>query len=68
MVFMLSVAREYYSIQIPLIYKSPVDDLDDYHLAKLIVYLVKLFENENPCLFEGKAKGTPDPKFRYSKI
>ena len=67
MVFMLSVAREYYSIQTPLIYKSPVDDLDDYHLAKLIVYLVKLFENENPCLFEGKAKGTPCPKFRYSK-
>ena len=46
MVFMLSVVREYYSIQIPLIYKSPVDDLDDYHLAQLIVYLVKLFENE----------------------
>lgn len=68
MVFMLSVVREYYSIQTPLICKSPVDDLDDYHLAKLIVYLVKLFENENPCLFEGKAKGTPGPKFRYSKI
>ena len=67
MVFMLSVVREYYSIQTPLIYKSPVDDLDDYHLAKLIVYLVKLFENENPRLFEGKAKGTPGPKFRYSK-
>ena len=33
MVFMLSVAREYYSIQTPLICKSPVDDLDDYHLA-----------------------------------
>ena len=38
MVFMLSVAREYYSIQTPLICKSPVDDLDDYHLSKLIVY------------------------------
>ena len=67
MVFMLTVVKEYYSIQTPLIYKSPVDDLEDYHLAKLIVYLVKLFENENPCLFEGKAKGTPGPKFRYSK-
>ena len=31
------------------------------------MYLVKLFENENPRLFEGKAKGTPGPKFRYSK-
>ena len=38
MVFMLSVVREYYSIQTPLIYKSHVDDLEDYHLAKLIVY------------------------------
>ena len=35
---MLTVVREYYSIQTSLIYRSPVDDLNDYHLAKLIVY------------------------------
>ena len=26
-------------------------------MVKLIVYLVKLFEKENPALFKGKAKG-----------
>ena len=67
MISMLAVDKEYYDIQTPLIYKNPVDELDDHHLAKLIVYLVKSFEKENPCLFEGKAKGTPGPKFRYSK-
>ena len=45
-VFMLTVEREYYSIQAPLIYKSPVEDLDDNNMAKLIVYLVNLFEKE----------------------
>ena len=43
-VFMLAVESNYYSIQTPLIYKSPVEDLNDFHLAKLVVYLVKLFE------------------------
>ena len=63
---MLAVESNYYSIQTPLIYKSPVEDLNDFHLAKLVVYLVKLFEKENPGLFKGKAKGTPGPKFRYT--
>ena len=63
---MLTVEREYYSIQAPLIYKSPVEDLDDNHMVKLIVYLVNLFEKENKSLFKGKTSGTPDPKFRYS--
>ena len=49
-----------------LIYKPPVDELDNYHLAKLIVYLVKQFEKENRGLFKGKAKGVPGPKFKYS--
>lgn len=67
MVPMLAVDKTYYSIQTPLICKSPVDDLDDYHMVKLIVYLIKLFEKENAGLFKGKAKGVPGPKFRYAK-
>ena len=53
---MLAVERKYSSIQMPLIYKPPVDELDDHHLAKLIVYLVKQFEKENRGLFKGKSK------------
>ena len=67
MVPMLAVDKTYYSIQTPLIYKSPVDDLDDYHMVKLIVYLIKLFEKENTGLFKDKAKSAPGPKFKYSK-
>ena len=67
MIPMLAVDKEYYSIQAPLIYKPPVDDLDDYHMVKLIVYLIKLFEKENAGLFKGKPKGVPGPKFRYAK-
>ena len=63
---MLAVEKKYSSIQMSLIYKPPVDELDDYHLAKLIVYLVKQFEKENRGLFKGKAKGIPGPKFKYS--
>ena len=65
---MLAVKSKYHSIQAPLIYKSPVEDLDDSNLAKLIVHLVKLFEKENPELFKGKAPGTPGPKFKYSSL
>ena len=65
--YMLVVEKEYCSIQAPLIYKSPVEDLDDSHMAKLVVHLVKLFENENPKLFKGKASGVRGPKFKYSK-
>ena len=43
---MLAVKSKYHSIQAPLIYKSPVEDLDDSNLAKLVVHLVKLFEKE----------------------
>ena len=67
---MLAVKSKYHSIQAPLIYKCPVEDLDDSNLAKLIVHLVKLFEKENPELFKGKAgkaPRTPGPKFKYSK-
>ena len=64
---MLAVKSKYHSIQATLIYKSPVEDLDDSNLAKLIVHLVKLFKKENPELFKGKAPGVPGPKFRYSK-
>ena len=64
---MLAVESKYCSIQTPLIYKSPVEDLDDSHMAKLVVHLVKLFEKENPELFKGKASGVPGPKFRYDK-
>ena len=64
---MLVVKSQYHSIQAPLIYKTPVDDLDDTNMAKLVVHLVKLFEKENPELFKGKASGVPGPKFKYSK-
>ena len=61
---MLAVKSKYHSIQAPLIYKSPVDDLDDTNMAKLVVHLVKLFEKENPELFKGKASGVPGPKIQ----
>ena len=64
---MLAVESKHYSIQSPLIYKSPVEYIDDYHLAKLIVHLVNLFKKENPNLFKDKAKGIPGPKFKYNK-
>ena len=64
---MLAVESNYYSIQVPLIYKSPVEDLDDSHMAKLVVHLVKLFKKEKPELFKGKAVGVRGPKFKYSK-
>ena len=44
---MLAIDRKYSIIQVPLIYNPPVDGLVNHHLAKLIVYLVKLFEKEN---------------------
>ena len=66
---MLTVVREYYSIQTSLIYRSPVDDLDDYHFGEInYVFWLSCLKMKNPCLFEGKAKGTSGPKFRYSKI
>ena len=55
MVFMLEVENKYYSFQTPLIYKSPVEYLDDSHMVKLVVHLVKLFEKENSELFKGKS-------------
>ena len=64
---MLAVENRYYSIQTPLIYRTPVEDLSDSNMAKLVVYLVKLFEKENPDLFKAKALGVPGSKFRYSK-
>ena len=65
--FMIAVENEYYSIQAPLIYKNPVDDLDNNHLVKLIIHLVKLFKKENPELFKSKANNVPGPKFKYDK-
>ena len=38
----------------------------NHHLAKLIVYLVKLFEKGSRGLFKGKTKCIPCPKFKYS--
>lgn len=35
-------------------------------MSKLVVYLIKSFEDENPFLFKGKEKGVPGPKFRYT--
>ena len=64
---MLAEESKYYSIQAPLIYKSPVEDLNESNMAKLVVHLVKLFEKEKPELFKGKAAGVPGPKFKYSK-
>ena len=47
---MLAVKSKYHSIQAPLIYKNPVEDLDDTNMAKLVVHSVKLFEKENYML------------------
>ena len=60
---MLVVESKYYSIQASLIYKSPVEDLDDSHMAKLVVHLVRSFEKEKPELFKGKAAGVRGSKF-----
>lgn len=43
-VSMLAMDKEYCNIQNHLIYKNPVDNLDEYHMGKLIVYSIKLFE------------------------
>ena len=64
---MLAVESKYYSIQASLIYKSPVEDLDDSHMAKLVVHLVRSFEKEKPELFKGKVAGVRGSKFKYSK-
>ncbi len=56
---MLAVESRYYSIQNPLIYRNSVEDLSDSNMVKLVVYLVKLFEKENPDLFKGKVPGFP---------
>ena len=42
-------------------------NLDDHHLSKLIVYLVKSYEKENPILFKGRADGGLGPKFKHIK-
>lgn len=63
---MLAVESKYYSIQAPLIYRSPVDDLDDSNMVKLVVHLVTLFKKEKPELFKGKAPGVCGPKFKYT--
>ena len=63
---MLAVESRYYSIQAPLIYRAPVEDLDDSNMVKLVAHLVNLFEKENPELFKGKSPGVPGPKFKYS--
>lgn len=63
---MLAVESKYYSIQAPSIYKSPVEDLKDSNMAKLVVHLVKLFEKEKPELFKDKASNVRGPKFKYT--
>lgn len=47
---MLTIENKYYSIKARLIYESPVKDLNDSHMVKLVAHLVKSFEKERPYI------------------
>lgn len=52
-------------MQTKFIIDSPGDNLEDDHLARIIVYLVNQFEKEKPYLFpERNIKGKIGPKFK----
>ena len=64
--FMIQVATNKCSIQTNFVHENPCDDLDDDHIVKLIVYMVKLFKKENPDLFKEKDKSSPGPKVKHT--
>ena len=62
---MIRVAPVQRCLQSKLILEKPGDNLDDEHMAKLIVYLINDFEKKKPFLFhERNVNGKIGPKFQ----
>ena len=62
---MIRVAPVQRCLQSKLILEKPGDNLDDEHIAKLIVYLINDFEKKKPYLFhERNVDGKIGPKFQ----
>ena len=62
---MIRVASVQRCLQSKLILEKPGDNLDDEHMAKLIVYLINDFEKKKPFLFhERNVNGKIGPKFQ----
>ena len=62
---MIRVAPVQRCLQSKLILEKPGDNLDDEHIAKLIVYLINDFEKKKPFLFhERNVNGKIGPKFQ----
>ena len=62
---MIRVAPVQRCMQSKLILDKPGDNLNDEHMAKLIVYLINDFEKKKPYLFhERNVKGKIGPKFQ----
>ena len=62
---MIRVAPVQRCLQSKLILEKPGDNLDDEHMAKLIVYLINDFEKKKPFLFhERNVNGKICPKFQ----
>lgn len=62
---MIRVAPIQRCLQSKLILEKPGDNLDDEHMAKLIVYLINDFEKKKPFLFhERNVNGKLGPKFQ----
>ena len=62
---MIRVAPVQRCLQSKLILEKPGDNLDDEHMAKLIVYMINDFEKKKPYLFhERNVDGKIGPKFQ----
>ncbi|WP_458406611.1 transposase [Methanobrevibacter sp.] len=62
---MIRVAPVQRCLQSKLILEKPGDNLDDEHIAKLIVYMINDFEKKKPYLFhERNVNGKIGPKFQ----
>lgn len=62
---MIRVAHVQRCLQSKLILEKPGDNLDDEHIAKLIVYMINDFEKKKPYLFhERNVNGKIGPKFQ----
>ena len=62
---MACVAKIQRNMQSKLIFEKPGDELDDDHLAKIIVYLISEFKKEKPYLFPDRNNDSKKgPKFK----
>ena len=62
---MVRIAPIQRCLQSKFILDKPGDNLDDEHLAKLIVYMIDDFEKKKPYLFHKRnVKGKIGPKFK----